>query len=182
MTVPSIKHLPLWFALALPLAGCDTVASQIKASGGMGPTDADFVTAAYAIAQLDEQAGKLAATKATDPRVTDLAATMSSEATVLYPNLQGALQAEGKPVRNSLPPEVSAQLQKLGTLSGPAFDREFVAAELAAHKRAVQILQREDSTTKDAVLKAQVETELPAVQGNLDRLTFLSGELVPQKG
>ena len=62
----------------------------------MGPSDAEFVNAAYAIAQLDEQAGKLAATKATDPRVKDVAATMSSEAAVLYPNLQGALQAEGK--------------------------------------------------------------------------------------
>ena len=181
MTSSPMKRLPVWIALALPLIGCQTLSSQIQAGGAMGPSDAEFINAAYAIAQLDEQAGKLATTKATDPRVQDVAATMSSEAGVLYPNLQGALQAEGKQAPTSLPPDLAAEIKKLGSLSGPAFDREFVSAELAAHKRAVQIMQREDTSTKDTALKAQVETEMPAVQTNLDKLTFLSGDLAPKQ-
>ncbi len=182
MTKTSLKHLPVWLALAVPLVGCQTTASQITAGGSMGQTDADFVNAAYSIAQLDEQAGKLALTRAADPRVTDTAAMMSAEAQTLYPNLKGALQAEHKPVPTAPSADVAAEIQKLSNLKGAAFDREFVAGELAAHKQAVAVLQKEDASTKNAALKTQVETELPAVQGNLDRLTFLSGELAPKQG
>ena len=163
--------------VAMSVAGCMTEEGQIRASGGMGSGDVAFVDAAYQIAQLDEQAGKLAATKAADPRVADLASQMRSEAQVLYPNLQGALRAENKPAPTSPPPQVVAQVQKLSGLDGRAFDREFVGDELAAHKNAVAILRQEDSSTKDSVLKQQVETELPAVQANLDKLTFLAGDL-----
>ena len=170
----AMKSVPLWIALALPLVGCQTTASQISASGTMGPDDASFVNAAYGIAQLDERAGQLAAKKATDPRVQSIAATMSSEAKVLYPNLQGALQAEHKPTPTGAPQAVQAEVQKMASLSGPAFDHEFVADEMAAHQRAVAILKQEDATTKNAALKAQVETELPAVQGNLAALEAIA--------
>ena len=176
-----IKHFALGVAMALPLVGCTTQEAQIRASGGMGPSDGTFVDTAYKIAQLDEQAGKLAATKASDPRVTDLAGKMSSEAQVLYPNLQGALRAEGKPAPTSPPPDVMAEVQKLNGLSGMAFDREFVAGELAAHQNAVAILQQEDNATKDGALKTQVESEMPAVQNNLATLQYLSSELAPKK-
>ncbi len=177
----SIKHLPLLLAFATPLAGCQTTASQISSSGTMGPDDTSFIKAAYTVAQLDERAGKLAATKAADPRVVDLAAKMSAEAQVLYPNLQGAMQAEQLPIPTQASDKVQAQLAKLDGLSGPAFDRAFVAAELDDHQRAVGILRKEDATTKDGALKTQVETELPAVQGNLDALKFLSGNMAAQK-
>ena len=147
----------------------------------MGPSDGEFVNAAYQIAQLDEQAGKLAATKAADPRVINLAGQMSSEAQIMYPNLQGALKAEGKQAPASLPPEVTAEIQKLNGLTGVAFDRQFVADELAAHKRAVAALQKEASSTKDGAMKNQVATELPAVQNNLAKLQFLSVSLSPSK-
>ena len=176
-----IKALPVCLAMAFPLVACTTEEAQIRSSGTMGVADADFVNTAYQIAQLDEQAGKLAATKAADPRVIDVASSMSSEAQMMYPNLQGALRAEGKPIPNSPPPVVTAEVQKLSTLSGPAFDREFVAAELAAHQRAVDVLKKEDTTTKDGTMRAQVETELPAVQGNLAKLQFLSSDLSPSK-
>ena len=181
MNTISVKHVALGIAMALPLVGCTTEEAQIRASGGMSPTDGTFVDTAYRIAQLDEQAGKLAATKAADPRVIDLASKMSSEAQVLYPNLQGALRAEGKPAPTSPPPEVVAEVQKLNGLSGPAFDQQFVADELAAHQNAVAILKQEDSSTKDGALKTQVETQLPAVQANLATLQYLSSDLAPKK-
>jgi predicted outer membrane protein len=164
----SVKHLPLWLALAVPLAGCETAASQISSSGTIGSADADFVTAAYSIAQLDEQAGKLAG-------------QMSAEAQVLYPNLQGALRVEGKPAPTSPPPQVTAEVQTLSGLKGSAFDKQFVADELAAHKQAVAILQKEEAATKDGAMKNQVETELPAVQGNLATLQVLSSSLSPSQ-
>ena len=181
MSKPSATYLPLLLALAAPLAGCQTTASQITSSGTMGPDDASFVTAAYTVAQLDERAGTLAASKAADPRVKDLAAKMSAEAQVLYPNLRGALQAEHAAIPTAPSDTVRDQMSKLSALSGPAFDRAFVAAELDAHQRAVDMLKKEDATTKDAALKTQVETELPAVQGNLNTLKFLSGDLAGQK-
>lgn len=177
------KYLPVMLALSFPLVGCQTAVSQLQSSGTMGPADAAFANAAYAIAQLDEQAGKLAVTRASDPRVKDVASTMSAEAQVLYPNLQATLQAEQKPVPKDLPADLTAQIQKMSQLSGPAFDKAFVATELAAHQHAVDILKNEDTATKDGALRSQVETQLPAVQGNLDKLKFLSSDLAsPSQG
>ena len=182
MNKTSMTTMPILLALALPIVGCQTMATQISSSGTMGPDDGQFVTAAYSIAQLDERAGTLAAKKAADPRVQDIAAKMSAEAQVLYPNLQGVLKAEHQPIPSAPPADVNARIQKLNSLSGPAFDREFIAAELDAHQRAVSILQKEDATTKDGWLKTQVETELPAVQANLDTLKFLASDLAPKQG
>ena len=100
---------------------------------------------------------------------------------MLYPNLQGALQAEGKTAPTSLPPDLSAQIQKLGSLSGPAFDREFVADELAAHQRAVQIMQREDTIHAGHGAEDAGGDGDAGRAGQPDRLNFLSGDLAPNR-
>jgi putative membrane protein len=167
-------RVTLCAATALALAGCSTAEKQIQSSGAMGPSDATFVDTAYSIAQLDQQAGSLAKTRASDPRVIDLASKMSDEASVLYPELRAALKVEGKPAPTQLPPEVAGEVQQLSALKGPAFDKQFIADELAAHQRAAQILQAEATNSKDGALQAQAQQELPAVQLNLASLQGLA--------
>ena len=57
------KTIMLCLAIPLAVSGCTTMEAQIRSSGTMGSADADYVTAAYQLVQLDNQAGKLAATK-----------------------------------------------------------------------------------------------------------------------
>ena len=176
------KQALLWLSVAAAVTGCTTEEAQIRSSGTMGQQDAEYVDTAYKLVQLDNAAGKLAATKASDPRVQDVAATLITQANTLQPGLQAALKVEGATPPNDLSPDITSQVNQLQALNGPAFDRQFVADELALHKSAVAILQKEDSATKDAALRGQVETELPAVQDNLAKLQVLSGEYNQKQG
>ncbi len=178
----NVRNALLCLAVPLVTAGCTTMEAQIRSSGTMGQPDADYANTAYELVQMDNQAGKLAATKASDPRVTSLASTLMAQATAFTPGLLGALSAQGIKPSATLPQAEASELSKLGSLSGPAFDREYVAAELAIHKRAVAVLQKEDAATKDGALRSQVQMQLPAVQTNLRTLQGLSDEYGKQKG
>ncbi len=170
------KTALLWLALPLVTAGCTTMEAQIKSSGTMGPADADYASTAYDLVQLDNQAGALAATKSTDPRVQLLASTLVMQASVFAPTLQSAMNVEGvKPPKALSRPE-TAEITALKGLSGPAFDHQYVADELAIHQRAVAVMQKEDAATSDGALRTQVEAQLPSVQGNLSTLQVLSDE------
>ena len=172
----NISKALLWLAVPLVTAGCTTMEAQIRSGGTMGQPDADYASTAYELVQLDNQAGALAATKASDPRVTTLASALTAQATAFTPGLQSALNVQGIKLPTSLPQAEAAEIDRLKTLNGPAFDREYVADELAIHKRAVAVLQKEDAATKDGVLRNQVEMQLPTVQTNLGTLQGLSDE------
>ena len=169
-------RIGLWLTAALATAGCTNMRAQITSSGSMGQPDVDYANTAYQLVQVDNQAGQLATTKASDPRVTDLASQIVAQASVLTPGFQAALDAQNIKPAATLPPEVAAQLDKLRGLNGAAFDRQYVATELAIHDRAVKVFKAEDSATKDGALRTQVETELPAVQDNLAKLQTLATE------
>ena len=68
-----------------------------------------------------------------------------TQAAAFTPTLQSALKVEGIAPPSSLPQTETAQIQALGNLSGSAFDRQYVDDELAIHKRAVSVLQKEDA-------------------------------------
>ena len=172
----------LWFVIPLAATSCTTMEAQIKSSGTMGQIDADYIDAAYQLVQLDTQAGELAKTKAADPRIVDLTSRITAQAAALSPGLQGALRAEGVQPPSEPSPQLKAELDKLRGMSGAAFDREYVAAELAMHDRAVKAFKAEDANTKDGALRTQVQTELPAVQGNLATLQALASEFGKTQG
>ncbi len=170
------KQVLLCLSLALGAAGCTTMKAQIQSSGTMGQMDSDYINTAMQLIQLDNAEGKLAATKGSDARVADVAASLTGQASALSPYLVAVLQAEGIKPPTAPSPETAAEVAKLQALSGHAFDRQFVADELAAHQRAIAVFKNEDVSTKDGAMRTQVETELPAVQSNLDKLQALSTE------
>ncbi len=175
-------HASLLFAATLALAGCTTEEAQIRSSGSMGASDTEYVTTAYNLVQLDRQAGQMVAAKAADPRVRDLATQVTAQADALYPGLQAAEKVGGITPPDRLPGDMAAEIDKLRELNGSDFDRQYVADELAAHQHAVDVFKKEDTATNDGAMKAQVETELPAVQSNLDRLQYLSGDFSQTHG
>lgn len=168
------RHSVLCVAVAVALGGCTTMEAQIRSSGSMGQTDAEYITTAEQLVALDDQAGKMAATKAADPRVVDVSSQIMASADTLSPGLQAAIKVAGmQPPK--LPADTAAEVQKLATLHGPAFDKEYVADELALHQKAVAVFQQEDAKTQDGALRTQVEAELPALQDDLAKLQVLSG-------
>ena len=168
------KGMLILSVVALSAAGCTNMETQIKSSGALGPVDKDYVSTEYRLAQLDDQAGDLAKTKAADPRVLATATQLKSQAGTLHPGLAAALHAGGIAPPDT--PQVSAEVENLRGLNGTAFDHQYVGDELRMHQHAVDVFQRESTETKDNALRTQVQAELPVVKDNLDRLKVLSGD------
>lgn len=172
-------RLSVILAATISIVGCTNMETQIKNGGSLGQVDRDYIDVEYRLAQLDDQEGELAKSKASDPRVAATATQLKSQADTLHPGLQAALQAEGVAPPDT--PRVNAEVEKLRALNGAAFDRQYVADELSMHERAAKILQKESDDTKDDTLRLQVRAELPVVQDNLNRFKLLSQDLDQQK-
>ncbi len=164
----------LWSAVVLATAGCSSLDAQIKSSGSMASGDTTYISTAYELAQLDDQAGKLVPTKAHDPRVIDVSSQLVTQADALAPQLTVALQSQGVTPPKQLPPDVQAEVAKLQSLQGPAFDQAYVADEIALHQKAMSVFQKENADTHNGMMRTQVEAELPAVTDDLNKLKSLA--------
>src|SRR5262249_45167513 len=77
--------------------------------------------------------------------------------------------------RKSIPwpagPDAKAQslYDKLSTLNGEAFDREYVSAMISGHKAVVMELQTESKSGKDPEVKEWAVKTLPAVESHLNQ-------------
>jgi len=74
-----------------------------------------------------------------------------------------------------------ADSQTLGTLNsaakGPAFDKAYMDAQVAAHQKALNDLQSFAGSTSDADLKALIEKAIPKVQAHLDKAQSLQSKV-----
>ena len=107
-----------WLAAAFAVAGCSSMGAQIQSSGAMGSEDDSYISTAYQLAQLDDQAGKLVPAKAQDPRVVEVSSELVAQADALAPQFTSALQSQGITPPTQLPPALQAVLAKLQTLQG----------------------------------------------------------------
>ena len=168
------KYSQAWIAVALLIGGCSTMKAQMQSSGTLGQQDVTYLDTAYDLAQMDDATGKIAAAKAQDPRVVDVSSQLMAQADAMTPNLQVAIQADGHWPPSPLPAKDAAELDKLKSLSGPAFDKEYIADEVALHRQAIDVFSKEDASTQNGALRTQVETEIPAVQADLAKLQALT--------
>jgi putative membrane protein len=120
-------------ALALSAVAATAVAQAAK------PTDPQIAHIAYTAGEIDIAAGKQALAKSQNKAVRDFAQEMvrdhtavNQQALALVKKLKVTPQAN--PTSASLKSAADAKLAELGKLSGPAFDKAYVANEVAYHK------------------------------------------------
>ncbi len=178
-----MRHLPLWFGLALPLTACGTKAvtplpeAQILTGETLNQADANFVTAAYQIVQLDNQEGQIALERASSPRVRALAAELIAKANDLYPRLEAAIKRDGIVPPRRLPEDLAARVDRLQRLQGEAFDDAYIADQVKSHTRAVAVFKAELARTQDPAMRTLAERALPVVQDDLAKLLTLSAAI-----
>ncbi len=175
-----MRHIPLWLGLALPLAACGTKAltplpqTQILTGENLNQADANFVTTAYQIVQLDNQQGQIAAARASSAQVRAIAADLSAKANALYPVLEAAIKRNGIVPPSRLPEDLAARVDRLHRLQGEALDDAYLADQVKSHKRAVRVFQEEVARTQDPAMRSLAEQALPVVQTDLAQLLTLS--------
>ncbi|MGZ6011241.1 MAG: DUF4142 domain-containing protein [Caulobacteraceae bacterium] len=103
------------------------------------PTDPQIAHIAYTAGQLDIEAGKQALAKTSNPQVKDFAEQMvrdhqavNDQALALVKKL--GVTPQDNPTSQSLTSAAKAKHAELAKLDGAAFDRAYVANEVAYHK------------------------------------------------
>ncbi len=137
-----------------------------------GPNDAQIAHIAHKAGEIDVAAGRQALARAQDPAVRAFAETMvrdhvavNEQALALVKKL--GVTPEANPVSEGLAKEAAAQATRLAALKGAAYDRAYVANEVAFHRTVNEALRTTLIPSADnAELKALLETGLTLFQAH----------------
>ncbi len=150
--------------------------SGVNSVLGIAPKTADFVKEA-AISDLFEiQSSQLAQQKGNDQTKT-FAGQMVADHQKTTDELKGMVDS-GK-VKTALPTQMDKahqkMLDKLKSLNGADFDKQYDSDQVSAHKQAVSLFDRYGKGGKDAALKDWAAKTLPTLQHHLEMAQGLKG-------
>lgn len=151
----------LKFALVAPLA----VAIAVPAAAA-GPTDPQIAHIAYTAGVIDVAAGKQALAKSHNKIVRAFAQEMVRDHTAVNDKALALVKKlkvtpEDNPTSQSLNKGAKAESDKLAKLNGAAFDRAYIANEIAYHKTVNGALEKTlIPNAHNAELKSLLETGL----------------------
>ncbi len=124
-------------------------------------------TLAASATNLNEVAlGKLAMTHTRNPDVLAIAKMTLTEHGAAERDLAAAARAEGFPLSPDPGPVNKAFGEKLATLRGAAFDKMYLAAQVAGHETAITLTTHEVETGQNARIKAYASNKLPGIIGH----------------
>jgi len=166
------------------LLGAAAVAGfAIAAPASAAPTDPQIAHIAYTAGQIDVAAGKQALARSHDKRVRAFAQEMvrdhqavNDKALALVKKL--GVTPEANPTSAALGKGAAAKLKELGALHGRAFDRAYVANEVAYHRTVNGALR--DTLIPNASngeLKALLETGLTLFTEHQKHAEHVAAEL-----
>jgi len=166
--------------LSLAVLGLFFVASSASAQK---PTDAQIAHIVVTANQVDIDAGKLAASKATNPEVKAFGEQMvkdhagvNKQATDLAARLK--LKPEDNPTSQSLKAGGAKNLETLKGLSGAAFDKAYISNEVTYHQAVLDAMDKTlIPSAQNAELKGLLEKVRPAFVAHLEHAKHIQSSL-----
>jgi putative membrane protein len=161
------------------LAGAASFVLAGPASAQPGPAlpTADFIKAAAQTDEFERQEGRIAETRASDPRVRAFGRTMVRDHTKTTAALKAAIRKAGMKVP-PLPPlsdEETRNIAALNGLKGAAFDRAYIGQQVQTHQTALGVMQGYAAGGQNPVLRQAAADTVPIVQHHLAMAKTLPG-------
>ncbi len=158
-------------ALALVAApGTGTAKTMHKHSGsaqhakGAAPATQDFVKHAAQGGTAEVALGKMAADKASDPDVKQFAQRMVDDHSKANDELSSLATSKGMQAPTTPPAKEQALMDRLGKLSGAAFDKAYMQAMVTDHNHDVSEFQKYSRSGSDPEVKAWAAKTLPTLE------------------
>ena len=144
------------------VAGATLLATAARADS----PDKAFIEKAAKGGMAEVEMGKVAQEKASNAQVKAFAGRMVTDHSKANEELKAIADKKAVPV-----PPPDAEQKKMGdrmkSLSGAAFDREYMSHMLADHKATIADFEKESSGGKDADVKAFASKTLPTLRDHL---------------
>lgn len=140
--------------------GTDTIAA-------VPSDDSQFVQTAYQDNLAEELAASYAENKAESPAVKAFASKMMADHDNMAVGVRQLATAQGLTVPTSPSDAQISEINAISSKSGSAFDKAYMAAEIARHKTLVQAYQTEAASGSSAPIKQYASDRLPVVKFHL---------------
>jgi putative membrane protein len=169
--------------LATGLATLCLLIAPLFAQGAAKPTDPQIAHIAYTAGQLDIEAAKQALEKSKNKEVRGFAqdmvrdhAEVNKQALALVGKLK--VKPEDNDTSRALTKQAAAKRDELAKLSGAAFDKAYVANEVAYHKTVNGALETTlIPTASNGELKGLLQTGLKIFQGHEQHAEHVAADL-----
>ncbi|MFE9652271.1 DUF4142 domain-containing protein [Micromonospora sp. NPDC006431] len=158
-------------------------AAAAQAAAQPSTQDTQYLQALHQVNLFEITSGNLAQQKGQNAQVKDLGKQFVTDHTQLDQTVKSTAQQLNVQLPNNPTADQQKVLDHLNTLSGAAFDKAWVTAELAGHVQAIQATQTEISQGSEQSVITVAQDALPVLQAHLDALTALAQTLgvpVPQ--
>jgi putative membrane protein len=129
--------------------------------------DVEFLRAALSGALSEVQRGGLAQQRAATARVRELGATLARDHAASAAEIRAILSTMNVTGPDAGEPQPDKAEPELATASGPAFDRAFLLATVAAHERALERFKAHSQVNPDTELARWAARALPMLADHL---------------
>lgn len=144
-----------------------TSPSPTQGSSTLGDLDQRFVTEAARGGLAEVQLGQLASQNASSDAVREFGQRMVTDHTQANNQLQQIASGKGITLPTDLGTENQAMLDRLSSLTGTEFDRQYMQHMLQDHNEDVSLFQQQSQQGEDADLRAFASQTLPVLQEHL---------------
>jgi putative membrane protein len=140
----------------------------VNAAVGVSPSTPDFVKEVAISDMFEIESSKLAAQKS-DDATKQFANQMVSDHTKTSTELKSAVQGDADaPLPTALDSSHQSKLDKLKSLTGVDFTKNYHDVQVSAHKDAVSLFERYAKGGDNAKLKSWASSTLPALKHHLE--------------
>jgi putative membrane protein len=160
---------------AQPNGTAAAATSQAQNSEAQNSPDANFVQQAAQGGRAEVAMGNLAEIRGATSAVREFGRWMSTDHTMANDILTDKAQQASLQLPSDLDARDQTTLHHLEGLHGAAFDRAYLAAQLEAHQKTVQLFQNEAQSGQNAGLKQFAQQSLPMLRAHLEELHQLAG-------
>jgi putative membrane protein len=166
--------IAIWALLAGP-ALAETAAEKtgVNSTLGIAPTTNDFVQEAAISDMFEIESSKMASAKLAAPEK-EFADKMVADHTKTTAELTAEAKADNIPIPHAMDSSHQKMLNKLNSLNGDDFRKQYFSDQVSAHKDAVSLFKRYGNGGDNLKLKNWATTTLPALQHHLDMAQGLS--------
>lgn len=140
-------------------------------------TDEAFVQEAAQGAVAEIQLADLAQQQSSSPAVQQYARRIQSDHIQSNQQLTQIAQDADLKLPSTPPPEHREALQELSQLSGSAFDREFIDAQIEDHRKDIALFRNEAENGQDPALKGYAANVLPTLESHLEMAQSLANQM-----
>lgn len=189
-----MKSIAIISALTLVLVACAPGEDEVGTDTAIMPTETaaaetsppalgtqvtanEFVEKAAADGMMEVRLGEMAQQRAQSEEVKQFGQMMVQDHSQANDRLKAIAQPMNLTVPAQLPADKQQTVDRLASLRGPEFDREYMRTMVDDHQKAVDLFQRAATSAIDPQLQSFAQSTLPTLQQHLDRAQQISGTL-----